>query len=109
MTPPAHHNAPKGTSDEAARRIAPVAPNQRGRVLAAITEAGTHGLTDDEGERITKMLPQSYTPRRGELVRLGLVVNSGRKRPTASGCPAAVWIAAEYAEHDGPTGKGVNA
>lgn len=105
--PPAHHNAPCGTSDVAARRIAGHAPTQRSRVLMLIYSRGAEGLTDDEGEAALAMRPQSYTPRRRELVQLGQVVDSGRRRRTESGRPAAVWIAADFAELAKGSGEGV--
>ena len=92
LTPPARRNAPQGTSDVAAGRIAGYAKDLRARVLAFIVEQGPHGATDDEGEAVLGIKPQTYTPRRGELVALGLVVDSGRRRNTASGRPAAVWV-----------------
>ncbi|HRQ74261.1 MAG TPA: hypothetical protein PLU35_14660, partial [Phycisphaerales bacterium] len=93
LTPPARHNAPAGTSGVAADRIAGHAKDLRARVLAFIVERGPHGATDDEGETALGIKCQTYTPRRGELVALGLVVDSGRRRNTASGRPAAAWIA----------------
>lgn len=80
------------TSKAAAESIGPRAPTQRRRVFDFIHEAGEHGGTDDEGEIALGMSPQSYTPRRGELARAGLIRDSGRRRPTASGHPATVWI-----------------
>jgi len=100
--PPAHHAAPSGTSDAAARSVAPRTPTQRQRVLAAILAAGTHGLTDDEGERQTGIRPQTYTPRRGELVKAGRVIATGRRRRTRRQFTATVWIAAEFAEATEP-------
>jgi hypothetical protein len=97
LIPPAHHNAPVGTSSVAADRIAGHAKHLRSRVLAFIVEQGAHGATDDEGEAVLGIKCQTYTPRRGELVKLRLVVDSGRRRNTASGRPAAVWIAATLA------------
>lgn len=97
LTPPACHNAPAGTSGVAAGRIAGVAKDLRARVLAFLVEQGPHGATDDEGETVLRIKPQTYTPRRGELVALRLVVDSGRRRSTASGRPAAVWVAATFA------------
>ena len=94
---PARHNAPPGTSGAAAGRIASHAKDLRARVLAYIVGQGPHGSTDDEGEAVLGIKPQTYTPRRGELVNLGLVVDSGRRRNTASGRPAAVWIASTFA------------
>lgn len=103
LTPPARHNAPAGTSDVAADRIAGHAKDLRARVLAFIVEQGPHGATDDEGEAALGIKPQTYTPRRGELVALRLVVDSGRRRPTASGRPAAVWVLSEFApKTEGP-------
>lgn len=92
LNPPARHNAPAGTSEVAAKRIAGHAKNLRARVLAFIIGRGPHGATDDEGEAVLGIKCQTYTPRRGELVALGLVVDSGRRRNTASGRPAAVWV-----------------
>ena len=97
LTPPARHNAPAGTSRVAADRIAGHAKDLRARVLAFIVEQGPHGATDDEGETALRIKCQTYTPRRGELVALGLVVDSGRRRNTASGRPAAVWVTPNHA------------
>lgn len=103
LTPPARRNAPAGTSDVAARRIVGHAKDLRARVLAFIVGQGTHGATDDEGEAALGIKCQTYTPRRGELVALGLVVDSGRRRNTASGRPAAVWVTPNHA----PESEGV--
>lgn len=89
---PAHRNAPAGTSQAAADRIAGHAPKQRAEVLAVIVRAGAHGATDAEIEAATGIRAQSVSPRRGELRALGLVVESGRRRPTPSGRRAAVWV-----------------
>ena len=96
-TPPARHNAPAGTSEVAAALIDGSAKDLRARVLAFIIERGQHGATDDEGEAALGIKPQTYTPRRGELAKLGLVADSGERRPTASGRPAAVWVPARLA------------
>lgn len=96
-TPPAHHNAPAGTSEVAAKRITGHARTQHARILALIHERGAEGLTDDEGEAQLGIKPQSYTPRRGELVKIGLVVDSGKRRNTDSKRPAAVWVTPEHA------------
>jgi hypothetical protein len=97
LSAPAHHNAPAGTSKEAARRIEGHSPKARRRVHDFIRDRGPHGATDEEGEFALGIKPQSYTPRRGELVALGLVVDSGQRRKTESGRPAAVWITPEHA------------
>lgn len=99
---PAHHNAPPGTSDAAARRIEGHAPKVRRKIHDFIRDRGPQGATDDEGESVLGIKPQSYTPRRGELVDLGLVVDSGKRRKTESGRAAAVWVMPEHA----PTKEG---
>lgn len=93
LTPPAHHNAPEGTSEVAARRIAGSAAKQRAEVLRVIVEAGAHGATDADVEIATGFRAQSVSPRRGELRQLGMIFDSGRRRPTPRGRPAAVWVA----------------
>lgn len=97
LTPLAPHNAPAGTSGVAANRIAGYAAKQRADVLAVIVKAGAFGATDAEIETATGIRAQSVSPRRGELRALGLVVDSGRRRPTPRGRPAAVWVAATFA------------
>lgn len=105
LTPPARHNAPPGTSSVAADRTAGHAKDLRVRELAFIVSLGRHGATDDEGEAVLGLKPQTYTPRRGELVALGLVEDSGRQRTTSSGRPAAVWVTRNHAHPSlGPEG-----
>lgn len=94
LSPPAHHAAPCGTSSVAAKQAAPRCPSARSRLLKQFERAGSYGLTDEEGEIALDLKSQSYTPRRSELVKLGLVVDSGERRLTTSGRPAAVWILA---------------
>lgn len=96
--PPARRNAPAGTSDVAAVEIAPHTPTMRDRILAFIRSRGAHGATDDEAEAALGIKPQSYTPRRGELVKLGLIRDTGERRPTSSGKPAAVYVDAALAD-----------
>lgn len=108
LTPPAHHNAPAGTSDAAAERIAGHAARQRADVLAVIVKAGTWGATDADVEAATGIRAQSVSPRRGELRALGLIADSGRRRLTPRGRPAAVWVAATFATYELPaSGEGV--
>jgi hypothetical protein len=97
LTPPATHNAPPGTSGVAAQRIASHASAQRAAILAVIVRAGALGATDAEIEAATGIRAQSVSPRRGELRRMGLIVNSGRRRPTPRGRPAAVWVTPNHA------------
>lgn len=97
MFPPAARSAPPGTSDVAARMIAPHVGTLRARILAFIEAQGPAGATDDEGELALGIKPQTYTPRRGELAALGWIRDTGRRRNTASGRPASVWIAVAHA------------
>lgn len=97
LMPPARRNAPKGTSHVAASRIAGHTGSLRSLILLHLTTCGEHGATDDEGEVALDIRPQTYTPRRGELVRLGLVVDSGRRRLTLTRRPAAVWVTPDHA------------
>ena len=104
LTPRFSRSAPRGTSDEAARRIARAAPRMRERVYEYLLACGPDGSTDEEAETALGMKPQSYTPRRGELVSLGLVRDTGRRRPTLSGRSAAVW--ATVSNTPEPNGEG---
>jgi len=85
------------TSNEAAASVLPFAPTLQLRVLDHLRACGAHGATDDEGELALGLKPQTYTPRRGELVKLGLVIDTGARRRTASGYRAAVWCAVGHA------------
>lgn len=91
--PPYRKNAPVGTSEVAAAQIASHTPNQRSRIYAVIQDAGAAGLTDEQGQELTGIKTQSYTPRRGELVKDGKIRDTGERRKTRSGSPAAVWVA----------------
>jgi hypothetical protein len=51
------------------------------------------GLTDDELEQATGWRHQTVSARRRELVLLGKVKDSGKRRPTRSGRSATVWEA----------------
>lgn len=97
LMPPAHHNAPPGSSDVAARMIAGYAARQRADVLAVIAQAGAYGATDAEIQAALGCCPHSVSPRRGELRALGLIADSGVRRPTPRGRPATVWVLMEYA------------
>lgn len=63
----------------------------RDKVHAYIICTGEYGATDAEIERGLGMRHQTASARRNELVKLGLVVDSGQRRPTPSGRPAIVW------------------
>lgn len=74
----------------------PASDTHRERIAALIRARGTRGLTDEEGVFLLGIRMQSYTPRRGELVALGRVVDSGHQRKTSSGCAATVWVGTEW-------------
>ena len=80
------------TAYAAAKQIESVSGAQRKSVYRALLEAPA-GLTDEEIQIILHMDPSSERPRRVELQRDGLVVDSGRTRLTASGRKATVWVA----------------
>lgn len=85
-------NSGRGTSAKAAGAIFPRTGTLRRRVLDAVGAAGEHGATDDDLLASTGLPPNTLRPRRWELVSGGWVVDSGRKRPTASGQDAVVWV-----------------
>lgn len=64
------------------------------RVLDHIRNSGAFGATDDEIEQALHMLHQTASARRRGLVLKDFILDSGRTRPTRTGCHAAVWIAA---------------
>ena len=65
----------------------------RARVYALLRRQGTTGATDEEMQTSLEMNPNTQRPRRTELVKAGLVVDSGVTRPTVSGRSATVWVA----------------
>ena len=60
-------------------------------VLASLIEAGRDGLIDHDHEQRNGLIQTSAGKRRIELVRLGLVEWTGRKRRSPSGQLARVW------------------
>lgn len=88
---PSHHNAPE-TSGQAAEANFPRSGSQRAKVLLTIfRHLWLQGLTDDEIASYSKLVGNSVRPRRGELVKDGLVTDSGHRRGTWMGNPATVW------------------
>jgi hypothetical protein len=70
--------------------------NQKRHCYYAICGARWKGLTDEELAFRTGFRINSANKRRGELMKAGLVVDSGRRRLTTSGSEAIVWVAVEY-------------
>lgn len=94
----AMHPAPSvqgSETSEAAARAMPDSQRKidKARIVAAMRAAGSNGLTDEEGQRLTGIAGDTYRPRRGELLKDNLIVKARRKRMTRSGREAEVWIA----------------
>lgn len=92
-TPLWRGNATGETSREAAFAVAGKAPTLRERVLAILAEKPAipetiHARLISEG--ITTVLT-SVRPRCSELMRMGLITDSGRRERGEGGCKAIVW------------------
>lgn len=81
------------TSKAAAAEIETKARTLRGTVYSFLKISNLYGATDEELQIALGMNPSTERPRRIELVELGLVRDSGRKRNTKSGRKAVVWVA----------------
>ena len=92
--PPSQRHSP--TSVAAAEQVEPHAGTLRARVLEEIRRHGADGATDENVQDALWINPSTERPRRIECVEAGLVIDSGRTRPTRSGRAAAVWIAKEF-------------
>lgn len=82
------------TSRLAAEAIEPASATLRGQVLQYLRDQGHEGATDEEMQNMLGMNPSTQRPRRIELLKLGLICDSGRVRNTSSGRKAVVWRAA---------------
>jgi DNA-binding transcriptional ArsR family regulator len=78
------------TSREAAAANKPKAPGHRALALSVL-RSHPGGLTDFELSDLTGLAQTSVGKRRGELRDAGLVADSGKRRPSPSGCAAIVW------------------
>lgn len=94
FTPDPPHQPHSDTSRAAAEAIAPRAATLRRLVLEWLQSQGEQGGTDEEGRLALGLTVSTCVPRRVELMKAGLVRDSGRTRPTRSGRQATVWIAA---------------
>ena len=91
---PFRHDGPD-TMIQAAKKADKNIPSLRLKILEVIAE-GTNvnslgGFTDDEIEQILEKSHQSISSARRGLSKNGVVVDSGKRRPTRSGCDAIVW------------------
>jgi hypothetical protein len=98
MTAPFVFTSP--TSAEAARLIDPAATSLKAKVFRYVVERGERGATDDETQIGLPMTSHTQVPRRIDLVKAGLVVDSGLVRKTRAGRDACVWIDARLVEAD---------
>ncbi len=89
--PPEEPKDRAGTSHAAARSVRLTANTMRDRVYKAVRDSAD-GFTDDDIEKATGFRHQTASARRRELVLLGMIVDSGRRRSTRSGRTAAVWV-----------------
>lgn len=79
----------KDTGRKAAEAIAPRAPGLRALVLRALVLHGP--MTADETAERLNLSPFAIRPRFTELLRDGVIEDSGARRPSANGRPAKVW------------------
>ena len=61
--------------------------------VLAVLKANPNGLMDDQLIAILGWVPSTVRTRRSELVKMGLVVASGRLGRTKTGCKANIWVA----------------
>lgn len=85
----------RATARVAAELVLPRSGTQRARVLLAIAAAAGDGLTDEEGATLLDMSPNTWRPRRVELVEHGWVEPSPLTRITELGRDATVWTLTE--------------
>jgi len=88
--PPFQGHSP--TSRAAAKEIAGPARSLKSRVHEFIARRGDSGCTDEEIQIALEMNPSTQRPRRVDLVRDGVVEDSGRQRKTRSGRNATIWV-----------------
>jgi hypothetical protein len=81
------------TSREAAAYAQRFALGRLGGIVELLID-NPAGLADFEGSELMGLPPDTYRPLRGKLVKLGVVVNTGKRRETPSGCEAIVWALA---------------
>lgn len=86
----------RGSRDANYDRIVAELPARRKVIFARIYVAGAAGLTLDEISARTGDPPNQFSGRVTELVNLGLVTRTSRRRPTRAGAMAAVIVANEF-------------
>lgn len=96
-------SAPYQGHSSTSRRAAEAAERTMGacqrRVLIELAKADQSGLTDIELQERTGLGESTERPRRVELVRAGLVADSGETRiPKGRSRPCTVWVIADWDE-----------
>ena len=86
---PAQAHSP--TSIAAGESIKPTISALQKRLLDYLNEFPKGGATDEMMQFGLSMNPSTQRPRRIELLRMGLIVDSGLTRKTSSGRAATVW------------------
>lgn len=79
------------TSRDAAKVVSGRAEHLRDRVLTAIGNAGSAGLTADEAATRIDETPFAIRPRVTELSLAGKIERTGKRRRNPNGGMAAVW------------------
>jgi len=85
-------NAPE-TSAQAAGAIEKDSTRLRRLVMGHIMACGEAGATDEEIQMALALSGNTERPRRWELEKLEQIRDSGKRRKTASGRNAVVWVA----------------
>ena len=83
------------TSLEALLAVEPHIGSINRAVYSYIESRGVDGATDQEIESVTHIDGNSVRPSRGSLVKMRLVIDSGRTRPNAKGNNCIVWLAVD--------------
>ena len=84
------------TSERAAQEIAGSADSLRRLILREIQQYGP--ISDEQLQTYLQLNPSTERPRRIELVKLGLVRDSGQQGKTRSGRACTLWCAAQPGE-----------
>lgn len=94
--------AHSATSAAAARSNTKRTAGEQLRMVLAVLRACPNGATDEQVAAYSNIAPNAARPRRIELVRQGLVYDSGKVRATASGRNAVVWCAVPHGTASAP-------
>ncbi len=97
-SPPANRSP---QSQIAADAIRDAAPSLRARVYEAICRAGSRGMIRHEIVAATQIDMATVTPRVTELIRLGMITESGT-RPSPKNRPAGVLFAIHHQKESSP-------